>query len=163
MDSTPSNQGIKTIKETLKNSKLGTDLTDEELTKLAAIAIEQRFKKGATIVEEDSTARDLFILCKGQVSIRLMLPMIHFKEEVINSMSAPEIFGEFALADGAPRSATVRADDLVIVHKYKYDRLVKLMEDNTRIGYILMRNLAAIIANRIRENYAKTRKHMLGW
>ncbi|MDP8237447.1 MAG: cyclic nucleotide-binding domain-containing protein [Candidatus Hatepunaea meridiana] len=156
-------QDIESIKKSLINSGLGLDLTDEELNEVAGIAVELHFKKGKTIIKEDSNTRDLFILNEGQVSVRMMLPTIQFKEEVLTHISAPAIFGEFSLANGAPRSATVSADIEMIVYKLEYDQLVKLMENNYRIGYVLMRNLAAIIANRIRDNHRSSRNLMLGW
>lgn len=162
METASTDQNIETIKETFLNSGLGVDLTDAELEEVAKIAIEKKLKKKTTIVAEDSDTRDLFIIYKGRVSVRLMLPFIHFQEEVIGKMEDNEIFGEFSLANGAPRSASIRADTEVTVHQYDYKRIVELMENNTRIGYIVMRNIAGIIANRIRENHKKTRKLVLG-
>jgi CRP-like cAMP-binding protein len=52
--------------------------------------------------------------------------------------------------DGSPRSATVQTDEEVLAYRFDYDRLSKLLTDYPRIGYILMRNIAAIIANRVR-------------
>ena len=163
MSDSNSDQDLFIIKESLKASGLAVDLNDEELTDLAKIAIARNYKKGADIVSEGSTSRDLFIIQKGNVSICLTLPMIYFKEEVISHLKESEIFGEFSLANGMPRSATVKAEGKVTVHQYPYEKLIALMEQQTRIGYIVMRNLAGIIANRIRDNHKKTRKLMLGW
>jgi len=161
MVSSTSNKNLEAIKDSLMMSGLVNGLTDEELAEVATIAVEQHFKKGTIILLEDSTSRDLFIIHKGRVSVRLALPFTRFQEEIIARISEQEIFGEFSLANGSPRSASVRAEVDVIAYQYGYDRLINLMEENTRIGYILMRNLAAIIANRIRESQKTQRKFIL--
>ncbi len=137
-------------KNLLKISGLSKDMTDEEVQALVSIAQEQHFARGAEIIREDSRSRDLFIICKGRVSIRLSLPTEVGKEEIIYSMRDGQIFGELSLVDGSPRSATVRADEEVVACMFEYQKLSALLEQNPRIGYLLMRNIAAIISTRVR-------------
>ena len=157
MNPLDSNQKSDIIKDILLKTGLATGLSENELIEIAKIGVERPFKKGSIVISEDSTTRDLYLLSEGQVSIRLTLPATHFTEETIKKMSAPEIFGEFSLANGSPRSATVKAEVDLITFQFEYDRLVELMEDNTRIGYNLMRNMAGIIAGRVRENHELNR------
>ena len=138
------------VKATLAAAGLTTDLTSEELDRLVAIATEQRYARGVAIIREDAKSRDLYIIKRGRVSVRLKLPSELGREEVIYQMRDGQIFGELALVDGSPRSATVQADEEVLAYRFDYNRLSKLLTDYPRIGYILMRNIAAIIANRVR-------------
>lgn len=129
---------------------LSKDMSEEETRELAGIADAREFSRGTTIIREDSKSRDLYIICCGRVSIRLTLPSMESKEEIIYSMRDGQIFGELSLVDGSPRSATVKAEDDVTVICFDFDRLGVLLEKIPRIGYILMRNIAAIIATRVR-------------
>ncbi len=140
----------KTRKMTLEATGLSKDLTDEELKLLAEIITEQHFAKGVTIIREDSKTRDLYVIRSGRVSVRLKLPSEFGREEVIYQMRDGQIFGELSLVDGSPRSATVHADDEVAVYRFEFDKLNGLLQSQPRIGYILMRNVASIIANRVR-------------
>ena len=129
---------------------LAKDLDSNEIDAVLTIADEQHFARGVTILREDSKSRDLYIIRDGRVSIRLKLPSEVGREEVIYQMRDSQIFGELALVDGSPRSATVCADDDVVTYRIDYEKLCNLLETQPRIGYILMRNIAGIIANRVR-------------
>ena len=134
----------------LETAGLIKDMSDEESMSLAGIAEERRYARGSVILREDSKTRDLFVICSGRVSIRLSLPTESGREEVIYTMREGQIFGELALVDGSPRSATVRAEEEVMACAYDYEKLTGLLEEQPRIGYLLMRNLAAIISARVR-------------
>ncbi len=126
------------------------EMTLVEAETLAGIAEERVYSKGRIILAEDAKSRDLFVIGSGRVSIRLSLPTESGKEEVIYTMRDGQIFGELALVDGSPRSATVKAEEEVMTCTFDYDRLIKLLDLHPRIGYLLMRNIAAIISQRVR-------------
>jgi len=62
----------------------------------------QFFKAGSIIFREGDEAHELFIIKKGEVRIQL-------GNRTINELPAGSIFGEMALIDNEPRSATVIA------------------------------------------------------
>jgi len=134
----------------LDTAGLIVGMNAEEAEILSSIAEERAYSKGNVILMEDSKSRDLFIICHGRVSIRLSLPTESGKEEVIYTMRDGQIFGELALVDGSPRSATVKAEEDVVTCIYDYDKLMELLDVHPRIGYLLMRNLASIISQRVR-------------
>ena len=134
----------------MQTAGLVRDMTPGEAETLAAIAEERSYPRGSVILAEDSRTRDLFVICAGRVSIRLSLPTESGREEVIYTMHDGQIFGELALVDGSPRSATVRAEEDVIACAYDYDQLTTLLDQQPRIGYLLMRNIASIISARVR-------------
>jgi CRP/FNR family cyclic AMP-dependent transcriptional regulator len=62
----------------------------------------QFFKAGSIIFREGDEAHELFVIKKGEVRIQL-------GNRTINELPAGSIFGEMALIDNEPRSATVIA------------------------------------------------------
>jgi CRP/FNR family transcriptional regulator, cyclic AMP receptor protein len=60
------------------------------------------FKAGEVIFNQGDAARDLFIVQSGKVEIRL-------GNRLLETIEANNIFGEMALIDQAPRSATAVA------------------------------------------------------
>lgn len=134
----------------LETAGLINGMSPEEAATLASVAEERKYPKGSVILREDSKTRDLFVICSGRVSIRLSLPTESGREEVIYTMREGQIFGELSLVDGSPRSATVRAEEEVITCAYEYDTLNTLLDQQPRIGYLLMRNIASIISARVR-------------
>jgi CRP/FNR family transcriptional regulator, cyclic AMP receptor protein len=69
----------------------------------------REFKAGEVIFREGDPAQELFIIQTGQVEIRL-------GNRLLGTLSDNNIFGEMALIDTAPRSATaVAASDVRLV------------------------------------------------
>jgi len=149
------------IFELLAAAGLSKDMSRDELTALVRLAEEKRFSKGAAIIRENSKTRDLYIIQEGKVSIQLKIPVELGKDEVIYTMRDGQIFGELALVDGSPRSASVKAEGEVVVFCFDYGRLSALLDERPRIGYILMRNMATIIANRVRNTNLMWRNLMI--
>ena len=74
-------------------------------------------KPGETIFKEGEPAKELYVIQKGQVEIQL-------GNRLIDTLEANDIFGEMALIDSAPRSATAIAKtDVAIVPIPKKDFL----------------------------------------
>jgi CRP/FNR family transcriptional regulator, cyclic AMP receptor protein len=60
------------------------------------------FKAGSTIFREGDEANELFVIKSGQVRVQI-------GNRTIRELGAESIFGEMALIDSEPRSATVTA------------------------------------------------------
>jgi len=146
-----SEEGQEIKKETLRLAGIINDLSEDEIDDLLTITTEQRYHKGNAIVREDAKSRDLYIIREGRVSIKLKLPSESGREEVLYQMHDSQVFGELSLIDGSPRSATVFAEDDVVAYRLNYERLLELLENKPHIGYIMMKNIAVIISNRVRD------------
>ncbi|MBT7617964.1 MAG: cyclic nucleotide-binding domain-containing protein [Calditrichaeota bacterium] len=157
------NRDFEEIKEILANSVLGQGLTDIEVELVADNAVQFQYNKGTRILEEKTESRDLFIIHDGEVSVKMAMNTMHFMEESVARLSEGEIFGEFSFINGEPRSATILAEKKVSLIHFKYDALIKLFEENPRIGYIMIHNLAVIATKRIKENHQKMRKLLLSY
>lgn len=74
-------------------------------------------KPGETIFKEGETAKELYVIRSGQVEIQL-------GNRLLATLEANEIFGEMALIESAPRSATAIAKtDVALVPISKEDFL----------------------------------------
>jgi len=62
----------------------------------------QSFKAGSVIFQEGDEARELFVVKSGQVRIQI-------GNRTVTELGADSIFGEMALIDNEPRSATAVA------------------------------------------------------
>jgi CRP-like cAMP-binding protein len=70
---------------------------------------------------------------------------------VVVSLGPGQIIGEMALVDQGPRSASVRAtSNPTVVQAIQRADLDALCQQETRIGYVIMRNLAADLSFKMR-------------
>ena len=74
-------------------------------------------KPGETIFKEGDSAKELYVIQSGQVEIQL-------GNRLLDTLEPNDLFGEMALIDGAPRSATAIAKtDVALVPMSKKDFL----------------------------------------
>lgn len=96
-------------------------LSREALEILASRTKRRRFAVGEHIVDEGEPGTTLFIVTSGLVKIVIMTSE---RSEVVLSLLRPnQIFGEMALLDGQPRSATaiaIEPSDLVVLTRQEF-------------------------------------------
>ncbi len=157
------NHDDEAIRAILIKSGLGSKLAEEELELVVGQAVQLQYKKGTRILEEKTESRDLFIIYDGEVSVKMAMNTMHFMEESVARLGKGEIFGEFSFINGEPRSATIQAEKKVSILRFDYSALIHLFEENPRIGYIMIHDLAVIATKRIKENHQKVRKLLLSY
>jgi len=89
------------------------ELTRDELDFLASQGIHKRFPKNSILISEGDESDSLYILLDGKVKI--YASDNYGKDVVINIQGPGEVFGEIAMIDETPRSASVMAIEPVDV------------------------------------------------
>lgn len=125
-------------------------LSQEELHSVAQLGDIRKYKRGDIIFAEKSQGKEMYILTKGRVRIELG---IRGKADcaTIHRVQEGEIFGELALVGEGRRSASAECETDCEVIAIGRDTLQDLFEESTRIGYVVMRNLASVLATRLRK------------
>ena len=94
-------------KEALGRAPIFCDLKGGTLKSLARAAKVRRFAPGELLVTEGEEAAAFFVLCRGQAEV--VKGLGQDKEHALGRLKEGEFFGEMALFDVFPRSASVRA------------------------------------------------------
>jgi CRP/FNR family cyclic AMP-dependent transcriptional regulator len=94
-------------REALARAPLFSDLKGDVLDTLARSGRVRRFASGELLVKEGEDATTFYVLCDGQAEVVKRLGQEG--EQVVGHLSEGDFFGEMALLDGFPRSASVRA------------------------------------------------------
>ncbi len=143
----------------LKIASIFRGLSDDELQKLAEVCVEKTYKEGEFVVKQGDTGDELFILKSGECAIDISIgPKATFSIPVAQPGS---VFGEICFIDGGVRTGTIRCSkDSVLISLCRRD-FDKLIEEHKNIGFIVMRNLNDILANKLRDTDEKFRKFYL--
>jgi CRP/FNR family transcriptional regulator, cyclic AMP receptor protein len=107
--------------ETLRAVPVFADLGRRELEHIAQITELVESKPGQVLVREGELGRELVVIAEGSARVQR-------KGVDIARLQSGEAFGEIALLDGKPRSATVITDTssvLLIVEKRSFDSLLE--------------------------------------
>jgi CRP-like cAMP-binding protein len=103
---------------------LFSQLSRKDLGRLGRAVVERNYKKGETIVKEGEQAVAFFMLTKGKVEVTRGSGA---KKQALNTLGPSQCFGEMALLDGAPRSASVKAiEDTQCLVLSRWDFLAEL-------------------------------------
>lgn len=89
----------------LEKVALFEGLSEAQLERLRERAVTRLHPKGAIVIHEGDEAGALFVIVSG--TVKAYLSDEHGKEVVLSSMGPGEYFGELALFDDTPRSASV--------------------------------------------------------
>ena len=93
-----------------------------------------RFQAGQTILKEGELGNCLFVLIEGQVEVS-----IH--DRIIGTFEPVETFGEMAVIDGKPRSATVIAKTNCLMARIDESRFKTLIQQRPEFAIDIMRML----------------------
>ena len=91
----------------LKNVPIFSELGRRDLSRLSKLMVPRSFKAGEVIIKENDQAAGFFVVTSGKVEVLRGAggPSPH----LLATFGPGEFFGEMALFEGYPRSATVRA------------------------------------------------------
>lgn len=127
------------IRETLERVDIIQILPEAERARVAMEVIPRRFAKGRTICREGDTGRTCYIVADGTLAVFAGEPEVE-----INRLNPGEYFGEMSVLTGAPRSATVRALEDVLVFELDRPTFSQLFARHPRLA----QSVSELVANR---------------
>lgn len=137
--------------QVLKEFGLFQRLDDSELTKIAELCNARTLDEGTLYFDQGKEAKEIHLCRSGKVDIVVRLREPWGIEVTVHKAGGGEVFGWSSLVEPYIYTASAkiveRTEDIYI----KASDLSKLFEENTRIGYIFMRNLSAVISSRLTE------------
>ena len=101
------------------------------------------FPDGQVLASEGDPGESLLVLESGQVRISRYTPS--GQEVVLAVVDAPASFGELALIDGAPRSATITAQTPVIVRVVPRLAFVSLLESDSQAAMAVLHAVTSMV------------------
>jgi CRP-like cAMP-binding protein len=123
----------------LKRAPLFSELSKKELTALARLSEDLEVDAGRVLIREGELGSEFFVIMDGQVEVTR-------KGKTVRREGGDEFFGEIALIEDVPRTATVKAKTplrLFVLTSRDFRHLVK---DSPSVERKVLRSLARRLA-----------------
>ena len=142
--------------EFLKRVPLFEDLDNRSLESIANAAVEQSYQVGQEIVRQGDTGVGAFIIRSGRVEV---VQDHAGTVERIGELRSGDVFGEMALLDEFPRSATVRALEPTTCLGIQRWHFKGILESHPQIALALLPVLTRRLRNAEAHSHEASAKH----
>ncbi|MDA8132881.1 MAG: cyclic nucleotide-binding domain-containing protein [Elusimicrobia bacterium] len=133
----------------LKGISLFEGISKRNLIHVLESLQERTYLKGETIFAQGDIGRALFIVFSGKIALARLDPVTQ-KTETIATVNPGEFFGEMALLEEMPRTATaIAAEETKVFMLFKI-KLDSLLFARPKIGVYIAAQLAKILSARLR-------------
>jgi CRP/FNR family transcriptional regulator len=131
----------------LKNIKLFTSLSDDELRQMSDKVTVKRFRKNETILYEEDTTEFMYMIFSG--SVKVIKTTGDGKEIILSVHQAGNFFGEMSLIDGKTLPASVLATEESIISFVSKKDFFSILFSQKKV----LENLLKILSSRLRNSW----------
>ena len=128
-------------RELLRTVPIFSDLTDQDIASLGRLSIRKHYPKDTVIFFENEEGDFFFMILDGRIKVTILGD--DGREVILSLLGPGDFFGEMALLDNEPRSATaiaVEDSELLSLHRTDFQ---SVLADNKSITVGLIRVLTS--------------------
>lgn len=141
------------VLEILKGVDIFAELDYASLSVLGTLFKEQIFNQKETIFEEGAMGNSMMIIASGDVRVSQRTETE--KEEALIVLKKGDVFGEMALLEDQPRSATTIAHTNVICLEISRDDFLNFITTDPISGVRILLKLCKTLSSRLRDTDVK--------
>lgn len=150
--------------EALRTCEVLAGLTDEELQQIIPFCHEEQYNKDQIIFSEGDEATTFYILQEGKISLQYVIcPQPDYCQDATILLDKPgDFMGWSSLVK--PRRMTASGYCLTDVRLIAIDskQLYDLMERDSHIGFVILKEMAGQLNKRLREAKGLTFQRIMG-
>jgi CRP/FNR family transcriptional regulator, cyclic AMP receptor protein len=128
----------------LRTVSIFAETSDEILAEVAAIATELAASAGERIFEKGAAGDSMYMIASGRVRV-------HDGARALNDLVTGNVFGEMAVLDPEPRSASVTAMEDTQLLRLDQQALYELIDDRPEVARGLLQVLSQHLRNRMHD------------
>jgi uncharacterized membrane protein len=152
----------------LRTIPMFEELSAEDLEQLASSVTERRFRAGETIFNQGDPGNEMFVVAEGHVNIHL--PGEASRRISLKDVARGEYFGELALFDEQPRSASALATTNAKLLVLSRETLSQYLEKRPRAAMAILHTMSerlrqtnAMLSERAAKNVVEEFEKNLSW
>jgi CRP-like cAMP-binding protein len=131
----------------LARTPLFAGLNESELLGLGACARRRSYQRGQYVFHQGDTGDAVFVLTEGRVKV--IFASADGDEMILATLQPPDVFGELALIDGGPRSASVQTLEPTAALTLTRATLLDLMSRQPGVTDVILRSLGMLVRRMI--------------
>lgn len=136
----PPGSYARAVLDLLTSSKLFRNASPEELTALRNATQVRQFTVGERVFAEGDDGDGIYVIKSGWVRISAVVNQD--QPRMLSRIGPGEFFGEMAVLDNEPRSATVTAEEPLVTGFIPRDALMRVLESSPRLAGGLVREFS---------------------
>jgi CRP/FNR family cyclic AMP-dependent transcriptional regulator len=112
-------------RELLRNVPIFSELSDPDVATLARVATRRRYPKDTVVFFENEEGDIFFMILEGRIKVTILGD--DGREIILSVLGAGDFFGELALLDNEPRSATaiaIEESELLSLHRTDFENVI---------------------------------------
>ncbi|MCA1726272.1 MAG: Crp/Fnr family transcriptional regulator [Actinobacteria bacterium] len=133
----------------LAATPLFLELPEPELSHVAERTVERSYERGEALFHQGDPGDSLFVLVSGLVKVYVTSE--RGDEMVLATLRPPDSFGELALIDGDPRSASIRALEPTVALTLGRAALLDLLQKEAHVASALLRSVGSLVRELIEQ------------
>lgn len=141
----------------LEKTRWANEFSWDDIRKICHYIYPVSAKKGVAVFKEGQTDESLGIIVKGSIDIFKRGDDEHKK---VASLRSSQTFGEMALLDGEPRSASGIAREDTIIFFISKESLINISNDHPKLGFQILWKISKLISQHLRKTTGKLVDYM---
>jgi CRP/FNR family transcriptional regulator, cyclic AMP receptor protein len=137
----------------LQSLDIFENIESESLILLGKRFKERIYTQDEVIIEEGNIGDSMMVIASGEV--RVSQTAVPGEEEALMILKKGEVFGEMAMLEDLPRSATIIAHTNVITLEISRKNFLDYIESDSKNGVKILLKLSKILSSRLRETDVK--------
>lgn len=125
------------------------DLEPREISEITHIVETLKYAPGDIIFNEGDPGDAWYAIYSGEVEV---IKQTNSDEKTIKTLEPHSCFGEIAILDGLPRSATIRTTKETVVLRIPLQEFKELLDGDHLVAHKLIKHMALMLANRQRSS-----------
>ncbi len=134
----------------LKGLDMFADINDKALRGLSSLFEERIYNQNEVIFNEGDIGNSMMVITSGEVRIS-QTPDSNNTEETLIILKEGDVFGEMALIDDLPRSASTISHTNVIIFEISRSNFLNYVKNDSENGIKILLRLAKVLSARLRE------------